>query len=46
MSWYQGQLKVARFAKKIIYWFVLEIRPRQFVYVHISCLKMFCSNID
>ena len=38
-SRYQGQLRGARFAKKMPYWFVLEIRPRQFTDVVTSCLN-------
>ena len=36
---YQGKLKGARFAKITWYSFVLEIRPRQFANVGISCLN-------
>lgn len=38
MSGYPGQLKGARFTKKMGCWFAIEIRPRQ-LDVGISCLN-------
>ena len=42
MSWYQVQLKSARFAKKMRYWFVLEIHPRQFADACVGCQNNGC----
>ena len=39
MSEYRGQLKAAKFIKKMQYWFILEMQPQQFAGVCISCLK-------